>query len=99
MPITNTDIDELLRIVSDSKTKAVNDSTPSAKKEKPKRCEHISCKAKLMLSDFSCKCGNYYCNSHKHAELHSCSYNFKEQGHLNLEKQLVKVVSSKLDRV
>ena len=69
------------------------------KAEKPKRCQHLSCKTKLMLSDFACKCENYYCSSHRHAESHSCSFDFKKQSHLQLEKQLVKVVSSKLDRV
>lgn len=70
-----------------------------AKKTKPVRCEQISCKTKLSLADFPCKCENYYCNSHRHAELHSCSFDFKKQGNVLLEKQLVKAVSSKIDHI
>ena len=68
-------------------------------KTKPKTCQHIECKKKLMLSDFACRCENYYCGSHRHAESHACSFNFKQQGTTLLEKQLVKSVASKLDRV
>ena len=73
--------------------------TEVTKAEKPKRCQHASCKTKLMLSDFACKCENYYCSSHRHAESHSCSYDFKKHSHSQLEKQLVKSVAAKLDRV
>jgi hypothetical protein len=67
--------------------------------EKPKRCEHTNCKTKLMLSDFACKCSKFYCISHKHAEIHSCSYDFKARGNEILEKQLVKAVASKVDKI
>jgi len=68
-------------------------------KTKPKMCQHTECKKKLMLSDFACRCENYYCGSHRHAESHACAFNFKQQGTTLLEKQLVKSVASKLDRI
>ena len=72
---------------------------PVEPKAKPKRCQKPDCKVKILLSDFPCKCTNYYCSQHRHAELHSCAFNFKELGHQNLEKQLVKVVSEKVDKI
>lgn len=74
-------------------------STPDPIKTKPKLCQHTSCNKKLMLSDFACRCANYYCGAHRHAESHACVYDFKKQGATLLEKQLVKAVASKLDRV
>ena len=74
-------------------------STPEPIKTKPKLCQHTSCNKKLMLSDFACRCANYYCGAHRHAESHACVYDFKKQGATLLEKQLVKAVASKLDRV
>lgn len=68
-------------------------------KAKPKTCQHAECKKKLMLSDFACRCENYYCGSHRHAESHACAYDFKKQTSTQLEKQLVKAVASKLDRI
>ena len=66
---------------------------------KPSRCQHDACKKKILLSDFACKCSNYYCSSHRHAESHSCSFDFKQRGHDILEKQLVKAVSAKIDHI
>jgi hypothetical protein len=68
-------------------------------KARPKRCEKADCKVKIMLSDFACKCTKYYCSQHRHAELHSCAFNFKELGHQNLEKQLIKVAGQKVDKI
>ena len=67
--------------------------------DKPKQCEHIGCKKKLMLSDFACKCSKFYCLSHKHAEVHNCIFDFKASSHKLLEKQLVKTVASKVDKI
>jgi predicted nucleic acid binding AN1-type Zn finger protein len=68
-------------------------------KARPKRCEKAECRVKIALSDFPCKCTNYYCSQHRHAELHSCAFNFKELGHQNLEKQLIKVAGQKVDKI
>ena len=79
--------------------KDVKPTNVTIQKEKPKTCQHAECKKKLMLSDFACRCENYYCGAHRHAESHACAFNFKQQGTKLLEKQLVKSVASKLDRI
>ena len=100
----NHNINDLIRTFLESQpavepVQNVAEKAEKPKAEKPKKCQHLSCKTKLMLSDFACKCENYYCSSHRHAESHSCSFDFKKQGHSQLEKQLVKTVAAKLDRV
>jgi len=107
MPLAENAFNEVLKLLnSDSNTKTPCPLGPQedpAKidppKTKPKTCQHVACKKKLMLSDFACRCENYYCGTHRHAESHSCAYDFKKQGTTQLEKQLVKTVASKLDRV
>ena len=66
---------------------------------KPTICHHETCKKKLMLTDFACKCENYYCSTHRHAESHGCSFDFKKQRSLQLEKDLVKTVALKVDKI
>ena len=66
---------------------------------KPKICQHDACKKKLMLSDFACKCENYYCSMHRHAESHGCTFDFKKQRALELEVNLVKTVAAKVDKI
>ena len=75
---------------------------PEKQKEpppKPKRCMCEGCKTKLSLIDFACKCHGWYCSMHRHAESHSCTFDFKAKGQESLEKQLVKVAGEKLQRV
>jgi len=67
--------------------------------KKPTRCQHVECKRKLTLTDFACKCDNYYCPTHRFSEDHACSFDFKKAGQENLEKQLVKSVAAKIDQI
>ena len=66
---------------------------------KPKRCQHENCKTKLMLADFPCKCSNFYCSQHRYSESHKCTFNYKEQAIKLLEKNLVQVNGSKLNKL
>jgi hypothetical protein len=49
------------------------------KHEKPKRCECDGCKVKLTLTSFACKCEKYYCDKHRPSEVHSCTFNYREE--------------------
>lgn len=102
MPLTDDAFTNLLNQLKNTpQPSLVPEEAPNVtpQKTKPKACQHAECKKKLMLSDFACRCENYYCGSHRHAESHTCSFNFKGQGVTLLEKQLVKSVASKLDRI
>jgi len=36
------------------------------------RCQHESCKKKLSITDFPCKCEKKYCVNHRLPETHNC---------------------------
>jgi len=38
------------------------------------RCAHESCKKKLRLTDWVCKCGKVYCDKHRIMDLHACGF-------------------------
>ncbi|CAH9062999.1 unnamed protein product [Cuscuta europaea] len=38
------------------------------------------CKKKVGVMGFNCRCGYAYCGSHRHPEVHDCSFDFKGQG-------------------
>lgn len=65
----------------------MSDEKPKAM---PKRCEKEECKCKLKLSDYMCRCGNYYCATHRLGETHSCSFDYR-QHHKDI---LLKTLSS-----
>jgi hypothetical protein len=71
----------------------LNQMSESEKKsEKPKtiRCEHPECRKKLGLYGFDCKCGKQFCGQHRAAEIHMCTFDYKNEG----KKELLKYMSS-----
>lgn len=66
--------------------------------KKSNRCE--SCKKKIGLLGFSCRCGGNYCGMHRYPEKHCCTFDFKAVGKSMIEKENPLVQASKLhDRV
>ncbi len=56
----------------------------------PKRCQFETCRHKLGLVSFACRCGQYFCGEHRIAECHKCTFNYKEDH----KKELLKYMSS-----
>ncbi|XP_056683314.1 zinc finger A20 and AN1 domain-containing stress-associated protein 7-like [Spinacia oleracea] len=50
------------------------------------RCD--SCKKRIKLIGFKCKCDGIYCGSHRYPEVHSCKFDHKEVGRHRLSKTL-----------
>ena len=104
MSMTNEQLSMILqnllgpKVEAEAKPKPVSEAE-SQKRERPKRCQHSECKKKLMLSDLACKCENYYCQGHRFAPSHSCTFDYRAAADKVLEKQLVKTVSDRLERI
>jgi hypothetical protein len=66
---------------------------------KKSRCD--ACHKKVGIMGHSCKCGKLFCISHLQAEEHQCTYDYKTEGRLQLEKdQLVGPLYDKMvDRI
>jgi hypothetical protein len=66
--------------------------------KRPTRCCHDGCKKKLMLSDFPCKCGKIHCSTHRPAEVHNCTFDFKANHKVNLLQHMsTAITASKVD--
>ena len=60
------------------------------------------CKKKLTLVQETtnlCRCDKYYCDSHKDAVVHKCSFDYHNFNSSNLHNTLVTVVASKIDKI
>ena len=68
-------------------------------KPRPKRCEMTDCKQKLGLTDSVCKCVKFYCIKHRHAETHSCTFDYKGEGMNKLKAQLVEAKGIKVENI
>lgn len=78
-------------------TDQVSSLTQSTVAERPKRCCMEGCKKKLALTDFPCKCGKIHCSSHRAAEVHNCTYDFRTVGKEQLMKAMPNVTAKKVD--
>ena len=92
---------DLLSMIAEMPEKVVSKRslvTPSAP-SRPKRCQMAECKAKLALTDSACKCTGVYCMKHRHAETHSCAFDYKGEGMNKLKAQLVEAKGVKVENI
>lgn len=79
-----------------------NASSPSISlevkaKEGPNRCS--SCRKRVGLTGFSCKCGNLFCADHRYSDKHDCHYDYQTAGRDAIAKANPVVKAAKLDKI
>lgn len=70
--------------------------TPAERKVQKNTSRCWSCRKKVGLTGFKCRCGYVFCGTHRHAEAHECDFDFRSAGRGQLEKANPKVVADKL---
>ena len=61
------------------------------------RC--MECNKKIGLTGFKCRCGYFYCATHRHSDAHNCDYDYKSAGRAELAKANPLVVADKVTRI
>ncbi|XP_010440512.1 PREDICTED: putative zinc finger A20 and AN1 domain-containing stress-associated protein 8 [Camelina sativa] len=69
------------------------------KKDKKKSSRCNTCKKKVGLLGFHCRCGHMFCGSHRYPEEHSCPSDYKSAAKHELTKQNPIVKGDKLFRL
>jgi len=73
-----------------------NEST----KTKKKTCGMDGCRKKLtILSDYECKCGKCFCDTHRFISDHHCQYDYKKEHMKLIEKRCPKIEHEKFERI
>ncbi|GJM96877.1 hypothetical protein PR202_ga13750 [Eleusine coracana subsp. coracana] len=68
-----------------------------AKKTAANRC--MTCRKKVGLTGFQCRCGGTYCGCHRYADAHACGFDYKAAGREQIAKQNPLVVAAKLAKI
>lgn len=77
---------------------AVAAAAPSRPPQKHKnRC--YSCRKKIGLTGFTCRCGYIFCSEHRYSDKHDCPYDYKLAGREDIAKANPKVVASKINKI
>lgn len=63
----------------------------------PNRC--MTCKRRVGLMGFKCRCGMTFCGSHRYPEHHGCGFDFKGMGKDQIAKANPVVKAEKLHKI
>lgn len=72
------------------------DETPS-KKNKKNRC--ATCRKKLGLTGFDCRCGGQFCSIHRYSDKHNCSFDYKALGEKEISGNNPVVMAQKVAKI
>lgn len=73
------------------------ENIPSPSKPKKNRC--ATCRKKLGLTGFYCRCGNYYCSLHRYSDQHSCEFDYKADAQAKIRKENPVVMGEKINKI
>ncbi|GMP89555.1 hypothetical protein CsSME_00041081 [Camellia sinensis var. sinensis] len=82
------------------RTQALCDSSSSQSsevkvKEGPNRCN--TCRKRVGLTGFSCRCGNLFCAVHRYSDKHECPFDYRTAARDAIAKANPVVKAEKLD--
>lgn len=69
----------------------------SSEKKKKNRCH--TCKKKVGLTGFMCRCGGLYCSLHRYSDKHQCTFDYKEHAQEQIRKNNPVIVAEKLQKI
>lgn len=72
---------------------------PPKKKVQKKRHRCWSCKKKVGILGFECKCDYVFCSKHRYASAHDCDFDYKEANQNIIKKLNPQVKREKFERI
>lgn len=70
---------------------------PPLQQTKPNRC--ATCRKRVGLTGFKCRCEVMLCESHRYPEQHDCTFDYKQFGRDAIAKANLVVKAEKLDKI
>ncbi|KAL5708659.1 hypothetical protein ACHQM5_019426 [Ranunculus cassubicifolius] len=72
-------------------------SSGEVQKQVPNRC--TTCRKRVGLTGFQCRCGGTFCSMHRYSEKHDCSFDYKATGRDAIAKANPIVKADKIDKI
>ncbi|KAM6963207.1 AN1-type zinc finger protein 5 [Aplochiton taeniatus] len=73
------------------------DQTPDKNEKKKNRC--FTCRKKVGLTGFDCRCGNLFCAVHRYSDKHDCPYDYRGAAAARIRKENPIVVAEKIQKL
>jgi len=84
---------------SETSTLTPGSSTTKSSPAKPKKRRCGVCKKKIGLTGFECRCGGLFCSMHRYADVHACTFDYKEDGKEKIRKANPVVEDAKITKI
>lgn len=78
---------------------STEDKDKEAKDTKKKKNRCMSCKKKLGLTGFACRCGGLFCAIHRYTDKHDCSFDYKAMGEKEISENNPLIVAEKVAKI
>jgi len=100
---------EVIESVDGAVAKAVVEPTPEVKVDKvdedvketkkPKKNRCASCKKKVGLTGFACRCGGMFCGLHRYSDKHDCNFDYNALGKAEISAANPVIVAEKVAKI
>ncbi|XP_051568216.1 AN1-type zinc finger protein 6 isoform X2 [Myxocyprinus asiaticus] len=83
-----------------SESDAVSEQTsdvPDQSKPKKNRC--FTCRKKVGLTGFDCRCGHLFCTVHRYSDTHNCSFDYKADAAEKIRKENPLIIGEKVKKI
>lgn len=87
--------DEEAATASNSETSNQDDDKDAKKKKN--RC--VTCRKKVGLTGFECRCGGLFCAIHRYSDKHECTFDYREHGANEIRRNNPVVVGEKIQKI
>lgn len=74
-------------------------SSPDASPDKKKKNRCHTCKKKVGLTGFMCRCGGLFCSLHRYSDKHDCTFDYKEHAQEQIRKNNPVIVGEKIQKI
>merc|ERR1712038_930088 len=71
--------------------------TTTAGKKCKNRC--LTCKKKVGLTGFNCRCGGLFCSMHRYADEHTCQFDYKALGAKEISQNNPLIIATKVAKI
>ncbi|NXI73724.1 ZFAN5 protein, partial [Anseranas semipalmata] len=75
------------------------ESKTSSEKPKQKKNRCFTCRKKIGLTGFDCRCGNLFCAIHRYSDMHACPYDYKAEAAEKIRKENPVVIAEKIQKL
>ncbi|XP_069029035.1 AN1-type zinc finger protein 6 [Embiotoca jacksoni] len=78
---------------------SADSSVNTEEKPKAKKNRCFTCRKKVGLTGFDCRCGNVFCSVHRYSDVHSCTFDYKADAAEKIRKANPACVGEKIQKI